>query len=84
MCKSSYYLDTKLVFMNCDLLLNDDDEFVQKSVGWLLKVTSLHYEASVIKYIQNNFEKMTRPTIRYAIEKMDAGTRKKLLSKKNN
>ena len=84
MGKSTYYLDTKLVFKNCDLLLNDDDEFVQKSVGWLLKVTSLHYEASVIKYIQNNFEKMTRPTIRYAIEKMDAGTRKKLLSKKNN
>ncbi len=80
--KSTYYLDTKLIFKNCDLLLNDGDEFVQKSVGWLLKVTSLQHEDSVIKYIQENVKEMTRPTIRYAIEKMDADTRKSLLSLK--
>jgi len=80
MAKSNYYLDTKLIFKNCDLLINDEDEFVQKSVGWLLKVTSVQHESSVIKYIEKNFEKMNRSTIRYAIEKMDASTRKKLLS----
>lgn len=83
MGKSIYHLDTELVFKNCDLLISDEDEFVQKSVGWLLKVTSLHYEESVIKYIESNIEKMTRPTIRYAIEKMATDTRKKLLSLKS-
>ncbi|NQZ07551.1 MAG: DNA alkylation repair protein [Algicola sp.] len=78
--KSTYYLDTALVFKNCDLLLSDEDEFVQKSVGWLLKVTSLQHEDRVIEYIHNNIEKMTRPTLRYAIEKMDASTRQRLLS----
>ncbi|MCJ8268985.1 MAG: DNA alkylation repair protein [Psychrosphaera sp.] len=78
--KSTYYLDTDLVFKNCDLLISDEDEFVQKSVGWLLKVTSLQHEESVIHYIENNVEKMTRPTLRYAIEKMDASIRQKLLS----
>lgn len=80
MGKLTYNLDKKLIFKQCDLLISDDDEFVQKSVGWLLKVTSLHHENDVIDYIQNNFEKMTRPTIRYAIEKMDGSTRKSILS----
>ena len=78
--QSTYYLDADLVFKNCDVLITDDDEFVQKSVGWLLKVSSLQYEGRVVKYIRNNFEKMTRPTIRYAIEKMNENTRKELLS----
>ncbi|MEM7347482.1 MAG: DNA alkylation repair protein, partial [Chloroflexota bacterium] len=77
--KSIYYLDKTLVFKNCDLLIGDADPYVQKSVGWLLKATSLHHEADVITYIQNNFDKMERSTIRYAIEKLDATTRKGLL-----
>ena len=82
MGKAIYFLDTAIIFNHCDLLINDEDEFVQKSVGWLLKVTSLQHEDSVIQYIQHNIEKMTRPTIRYAIEKMDINTRKNLLNLK--
>ncbi|NRB41468.1 MAG: DNA alkylation repair protein [Pseudomonadales bacterium] len=78
--KSVYYLDKELVFKNCNLLLADEDKFVQKSVGWLLKVTASQYEDEVIEYIQNNVENMERSTIRYAIEKMDVSTRKSLLS----
>jgi len=79
--KSTYCLDTRLVFKNCDVLLDDKDVFVQKSIGWLLKVTSQQHEREVIEYISNNFAKMTRPTIRYAIEKMDKKTRKSLLAR---
>jgi 3-methyladenine DNA glycosylase AlkD len=74
--KTTYYLDKELVFNNCDLLLEDDDEFVQKSIGWLLKVTSVEHEEDVIAYIKKNYSRLTRPTLRYAIEKMDADTRK--------
>jgi 3-methyladenine DNA glycosylase AlkD len=80
MGKSIYSLDKKLVFKNCDLLINDKDEFVQKSTGWLLKVTSVQHPQSVFEYIQKNCETMPRSTIRYAIEKMDVNTRKILLS----
>lgn len=76
MGKTTYYLDKELVFKNCDLLLEDDDEFVQKSIGWLLKVTSVEHEADVIAYINKNYSKLTRSTLRYAIEKMDEHTRK--------
>jgi 3-methyladenine DNA glycosylase AlkD len=80
MGKTTYYLDKALVFKNCDLLLEDDDEFVQKSIGWLLKVTSVEHEADVIAYIKKNYSKLQRSTLRYALEKMDAGTRKLIMS----
>jgi len=80
MGKSIYYLDKELIFKNCNLLISDEDEFVQKSVGWLLKATSLHHEDEVIEYIEKNFNNMRRPTIRYAIEKMDSESKKRLLN----
>lgn len=79
--KTTYYLDKDLVFKNCDILIDDKDEFVQKSIGWLLKATSQQHEQEVIEYINNNFARMTRPTIRYAIDKIDNKTRKSLLTK---
>jgi len=82
MSKSIYYLDKDLVFQNCDILLSDEDEFVQKSIGWILKATSLVYEDDVIKYIRNNYILMRRSTIRYAIEKMDKDVRQKILKLK--
>ncbi len=76
---SVYYLDKELVFKNCDLLIGDEDVYVQKSVGWLLKATSLQHESEVVEYIRRNFEKMERTTISYALEKMDANNRRDLL-----
>lgn len=78
--QSTYYLDKELVFKNCDLLITDDDNYVQKSVGWLLKVTSVQHQGAVIEYIQRNCHQMERATIRYAIEKMDSDTRQWLLA----
>jgi len=76
---SIYYLDKQLVFKNCDILIKDEDEFVQKSIGWILKVTSVLYEDDVIKYLQNNHKVMYKSTIRYALEKVKSETRKKIL-----
>ncbi len=76
---TTYWLDTRLVFMNCDYLLGDKDEFVQKSVGWLLKVTLPHYEREVLVYLRKNHRLMWRSTIRYALEKLDKPSRKTLL-----
>ncbi len=82
MGKSIYYLDKNLVFQNCDILLSDEDEFVQKSVGWLLKVTSLQYDEDVINYIQDNYKSMERSTIRYSLEKFPKDTRQEILQLK--
>jgi len=77
--KSTYYLDKSLIFKHCSLLLNDDDEFVQKSVGWLLKSASVQYPDDVVHFIKHNGSAMNRSTIRYAIEKLDKDTRSLLL-----
>jgi len=77
---STYQLDKANVFYNCDLLIEDKDEFVQKSIGWLLKVTSVHHEQDVVAYIEDNISTMSRSTLRYAIEKMDTDLKERLLS----
>ena len=76
---SIYYLNIELVFNNCDLLIGDPDEFVQKSVGWLLKVTAIHHQNEVLDYLKINHQNMQRSTIRYALEKVDKSSRQKLL-----
>lgn len=78
--RSLYYLDKSLVFKSCDLLLTDQDEFVQKSIGWLLKVTLVEHEADVVEYLKVHYKKMPRSTIRYALEKLDADKRKALMN----
>lgn len=77
---STYCLNTDLVFKNCDLLLRDSDEFVQKSIGWLLKSTAQHHEKEVIAYLRTNYQRMERATLRYAIEKLSAEQRASLLA----
>ncbi len=77
---SLYYLDTRLVFENCDLLISDPDEFVQKSIGWLLKVTAAEHEQQVLAYLQSRHAAMPRATLRYAIEKMPASTRAQIMA----
>ena len=79
-----YYLDTSLVFENCNRLLFDGDVFVQKSVGWLLKVTSLHHQTEVLDYLRANAQVMQRPTLRYALEKVDKASRLSIMSLANN
>ena len=74
---SIYYLDKNLVFENCDTLLNDEDEFVQKSVGWILK-----HDAEVLNYIINKHRFMKRSTVLYALEKFPSDIRQKVLALK--
>jgi len=76
---SIYYLDKSLIFKNCDLLIEDENIFVQKSIGWLLKVTLKHHQKDVIGYLRKNHQLMPRSTIRYALEKLDKKHRASLL-----
>ncbi|WP_371994668.1 DNA alkylation repair protein [Shewanella sp. 10N.286.54.B9] len=76
---STFMLPKALIFENCDRLLKDEDPFVQKSVGWLLKVAAVEHEEDVIRYLKTNINSMQRATLRYAIEKLDPCIRMQLL-----
>ncbi|MBP2143190.1 3-methyladenine DNA glycosylase AlkD [Methanococcus voltae] len=68
------------VFKTADVLILKRDDMVEKGIGWLLKVTADSYQQDVYNYVLTNKEKMTRTTLRYAIEKMPQELRKEAMS----
>ncbi|WP_394130057.1 DNA alkylation repair protein [Shewanella maritima] len=80
MGKSVYYLDPNLILSQCLQLRDDSDEMVQKSIGWLLKVTSVHHPQAVITYLTEQHQYIPRTTFRYAIEKFDTATKQQLMA----
>jgi len=74
--KTIYHLNPELVFANTDKLLSDSDPFVQKSIGWLLKATSIHHPILVLEYLAQKHLLMPRATLNYALEKVTTEQRK--------
>jgi 3-methyladenine DNA glycosylase AlkD len=57
-------------FEICDVLLDDEDDMVQKGYGWLLKEESRKHQKEVFDYVVKNRKIMPRTALRYAIELM--------------
>lgn len=68
------------VFDNCTRLMYDEDVYVQKGCGWLLKVTAEVHQDEVAAFLRTWHTRMARDTFRYAIEKMDPETRASLMA----
>lgn len=77
--KEVYQLPKEIVFNNCQKLLIDPDTYVQKGIGWLLKVTAMHHRDDVAAFLVQNIHKLHRHTLRYAIEKFPPEQRKQLM-----
>jgi 3-methyladenine DNA glycosylase AlkD len=58
------------VFEISDMLLQDEDDMVQKGYGWLLKEASRLHQKEVFVYVVKNRKTMPRTALRYAIELM--------------
>ncbi|MGH8003331.1 MAG: DNA alkylation repair protein [Limisphaerales bacterium] len=71
----------KEAFATADILLQDEEDLVQKGYGWMLKEASNRYPKEVFKYVMKNRKKMPRTALRYAIEKMPKGWKKKAMRK---
>ncbi|MAG44786.1 DNA alkylation repair protein [bacterium] len=71
----------KNIFKIADILLQDQDDLVQKGYGWLLKETSNLYQKQVFDYVMSRKNKMPRTALRYAIEKMPAKMKKQAMAK---
>ena len=63
-----------------DFLLADQDDMVQKGVGWLLKETYPKKPTEVVRFLLANRAKTTRLVLRYAAEKMTAPDKGRVLS----
>ncbi len=64
-----------------DILLEDQDDLVQKGYGWMLKAASHIHKGKIFNYIIANKAKMPRTALRYAIEKMPMELKKKAMEK---
>ncbi|WP_433303929.1 DNA alkylation repair protein [Actinoplanes sp. CA-030573] len=78
--RSVFELPTAHVFDNCVRLMRDDEVYVQKGCGWLLKVTAEVHPAEVAGFLRTWHTEMSRDTFRYAVEKMEPQLRRSLMA----
>jgi 3-methyladenine DNA glycosylase AlkD len=69
------------VFEIADILLQDDDDIVQKGYGWMLKVAANKHLNEVFDYVVKNKRIMPRTSLRYAVEKMPEDMKRKAMEK---
>lgn len=63
-----------------DRLMNDEDDLVLKGFGWMLKSLSQIDPSAVEEYLIRNHKVMPRVSYRYALEKFDTETKKRLMA----
>ena len=69
------------VFEICSMLLDDEDDMVQKGYGWLLKDASIKHQKEVFNYVLENKQKMPRTALRYAIKRMPKELKQEAMKK---
>jgi 3-methyladenine DNA glycosylase AlkD len=57
----------------------DEEDLIQKAVGWLLREAGKVDPARLARYLRANGPRIPRTTVRYAIERFPAATRRSLL-----
>jgi 3-methyladenine DNA glycosylase AlkD len=64
-----------------DLLLSDEDDMVQKGLGWLLRETAKADGKRAVPYLMSIRERAPHLVLRTACETLPVGVRKKILAK---
>ena len=70
----------KDAFEIADALFYDEEMYVLKGYGWMLKEAANTYQDEVFRYVIKNKNIMPRTSLRYAIEKMPEDMRKEAMS----
>lgn len=61
--------DLKDAFALCEILLNDKEDLMRKAVGWVLRETGKKNEELLKAFLTDNISKLSRTSLRYAIER---------------
>jgi 3-methyladenine DNA glycosylase AlkD len=65
-----------------NLLLADEDDMVQKGLGWLLRETAKADAKRAVPYLMSIRERAPRLVLRTACDTLPEGTRKKIMAKR--
>ena len=63
------------------ILLNDSHDLIHKAVGWMLREIGKRDEEILRKFLNDNYDKMPRTMLRYAIERFSDEERKGFMRK---
>lgn len=58
-----------------DMLLGHPHDLIHKAVGWMLREVGKRDKETLLSYLEQNYHRMSRTTLRYAIEKLPEGER---------
>ena len=62
------------------MLHDDDEDLIQKAVGWMLREAGKADQPRLERYLRANGPSIPRTTLRYAIERFPDGKRRALLA----
>ena len=65
-----------------EILLDDKEDLIHKAVGWMLREVGNRDLKVEEKFLKNNYKKIPRTTLRYAIEKFEENKRQEYLKMK--
>lgn len=54
----------------CDMLINHNHDLIHKAIGWMLREIGKRDKETLTLYLEKNYSKLARTSLRYAIEKM--------------
>ena len=81
MIRRDYFISESFMFDLAEKMLQYEDDYILKGVGWLLKTYSKYKPDVIIEYLNKNKKRLPRLVLRYASEKLPKETRTKLLKK---
>mgnify|MGYP002382028621 CR=1 FL=1 len=71
--------DTTDAYAIALLLLDDPHDLIRKAVGWMLREAGVRSRDELLAFITKNDARMSRTTLRYAIEHFSPAERKRIL-----
>ena len=74
--------DIKTTFKYARILLGEEHDLIHKAVGWMLREAGKKDKKALIDFIEKNYKKMPRTTLRYSIERFNLNERKRFLEKR--
>ena len=63
-----------------ETLLDDEHDLIHKAVGWVLREAGVEDRARLVAFLEQNYHRMPRTTLRYAIEHFSPEQRKQMLA----